>query len=101
MIKPPKECPMKEILERHWIGQKAWMYYFTSLANLSPISKISPSVRSSFAWLLRNIASGCARLRLFFKRRMSMELPWKPWHSTNRCTPIGVFGCYFASKASI
>lgn len=41
---PPKECPKKLILAKQEMGQNDWIYYFTSLANLSPISKMSPSV---------------------------------------------------------
>ena len=47
MIKPPMLCPIKLILLMHEIGQKERMYYLTSVASLSPISMMSPSVWSS------------------------------------------------------
>jgi hypothetical protein len=71
IIKPPRECPMKLIFDRQDIGQKDWIYYLTSFASLSPISKMSPSVRSSLALLDKKIASGCVNERLFFSSLIS------------------------------
>jgi hypothetical protein len=66
---------MKLILARHEIGQKDYIYYLISFARRSPISKMSPSVCSSFELEQRKIASGCIKDRLFFRRRISQELP--------------------------
>jgi hypothetical protein len=88
MISPPSECPIKLTRPRHDMGQNYEIYCLTSLASLSPMSKMSPSVRSSFTLEDRKIASGWHKERLFFRMRMSQELPWKPWHSTKRWTPL-------------
>ena len=59
MIMPPRECPIKLILDTVVAGQNYVMYCLTSVARRSPISKMSPSVCSSFDVELRTIASGC------------------------------------------
>lgn len=71
IMRPPSEWPIKLTLERQFIGQKDWIYCFTSFARRSPISKISPSVSSSFAPEAKKRASGWASERLFFKSLMS------------------------------
>ena len=50
---------MKLILLMQEIGQKERMYCFTSVASLSPISIMSPSVWSSLLYESKMTASGC------------------------------------------
>ena len=59
MMIPPSECPMKLILDTVFAGQNEMIYCFTSVANLSPISIMSPSVWSSLEVELSITASGC------------------------------------------
>mmetsp|Transcript_48176 Transcript_48176/g.114788 ORF Transcript_48176/g.114788 Transcript_48176/m.114788 type:complete len:334 (+) Transcript_48176:449-1450(+) len=73
-------------------GHQSQMKLATSCANRMPISSKSPSVLSSLDCEQRKMASGYSRAMLFFMRRMSKEFPWKPWHSTKRCTPRYCFG---------
>lgn len=91
LITPPRLWDMKLIFPRLFPGQYWLIWVFTSWANLTPISEMSPSVWSSLEEDIKNITSGKLRAMLFFIIFISWELPWKPWTRTQRWTPYSLY----------